>query len=171
MFSPSPGPDIIPRLHDAKVNGMAPARHKPQRGGGGRRRALRAVLVVQGRMMDGVPKAWLDELNDRFALVTVPMGALLCSARWPRPPIVVERLATIIWSKCWSWRKLQGRGRCSSTRRLGTLAFSNMRGGLSTIQKGSLSAGRQERDRALSKTGLKHLGFAGRKSVKLAEPY
>jgi len=31
-----------------------PARHKHQRGGGGRRRALRAVLVVQGRMMDGM---------------------------------------------------------------------------------------------------------------------
>ncbi|WP_341796144.1 MULTISPECIES: hypothetical protein [unclassified Pseudomonas] len=25
-------------------------------------------------MMDGVPKAWLDELNDRFALVTDPDG-------------------------------------------------------------------------------------------------
>ncbi|MBA6061532.1 MULTISPECIES: hypothetical protein [Pseudomonas] len=23
VFNPSPGPDIIPRLHDAKVNGMA----------------------------------------------------------------------------------------------------------------------------------------------------
>ena len=31
-----------------------------------------AVLVVQGRMMAGIPKAWLDELNDQFALVTDP---------------------------------------------------------------------------------------------------
>jgi len=74
VFNPTPGPDIIPRLHDAKVNGMAQLGMSINGGRGGRRRAVRAVLVVQGRMMAGLPQAWLAELGDHVALVTDPDG-------------------------------------------------------------------------------------------------
>jgi hypothetical protein len=33
---------------------------------------LRKIVVVQGRMMSRLPRAWLDELNDQFALATDP---------------------------------------------------------------------------------------------------
>ena len=42
-------------------------------------------------MMDGIPQAWLDELNDQFALVTDPEGAPLFLMKWPMPLIVGAR--------------------------------------------------------------------------------
>lgn len=39
-----------------------------------RRRAVCAVVVLQGRMMNGLPRAWLDEPYDQCALATDPDG-------------------------------------------------------------------------------------------------
>ena len=56
VFNPTPGPDIIPRLHDAKVNGMAQLGMNHQRHRRDRRRALRTVVVVQ--VGEELSRAW-----------------------------------------------------------------------------------------------------------------
>ena len=127
--------------------------------------------TVQIGMMSWLHESVWPSLTTKLPRWLILMGARQCSMRWPMPPIVVERSAPRTWSICWSWRNRHGRGRCSSTKKLGTWVFSSVRVGLSASQEGSLSAGRREGGRALSKTELMYLGFAGRKSVKLAEPY